>query len=172
MAQRGLTLMELMITLALTAILLMTAIPSYTDYQRKQALRGSLSQLYFLFRKAQNLALAHQKPVYAVIQTQNSWCIGLTEEPDCDCRVERHCQVEGESWQVSAPAPMRVTLDSLTFANHRTRFDPVHGRAYGYAGTLILSDGQRKGKIVINNLGRVRMCMSQGLLGGYPSCDA
>lgn len=167
----GYSLLECLLCMSILALLLSFALPSFSEAQRRTAMRSTLTQTYFLLKQARQLAIENQQSVSAVVMAEPSWCIGLTTENLCNCHVANSCMVSGEPYALTA-SDNHIVLSAVTFAEgDRTRFDGIHGTAYGHAGSVIYSDGERQGKVIVNNLGRVRLCLSAGELKGYASCN-
>lgn len=74
MSTRGFTLIELMITLVLLAILLLVALPSFTTTIERQRLKNATTELEALYRQARWEALrARQDVIIEVKSNGNSW---------------------------------------------------------------------------------------------------
>lgn len=69
MRQRGFTLVELMIAIAVIAILLMLAAPSFVDYMRVQRLKGVNAQLVTDLQYARTEAASRNGDVYIHFKT-------------------------------------------------------------------------------------------------------
>jgi type IV fimbrial biogenesis protein FimT len=60
---RGVTLIELMVTLAVLAIILTLAIPSFNDFRQRSALRGATDQIISFLNIARFEALKRNQPI-------------------------------------------------------------------------------------------------------------
>jgi prepilin-type N-terminal cleavage/methylation domain-containing protein len=85
--QHGFTLIELMVTIAVTIILLLIAIPSFMEFRQRAALRGAGDQLLSFWADARFAAVRENRPV--TVSFRNSGgivCIGATTATTaCDC---------------------------------------------------------------------------------------
>jgi prepilin-type N-terminal cleavage/methylation domain-containing protein len=112
MKNRGFTLIELMVTLAVMAVLLVLAVPSFEDYFQKARVRGTADQVTDLLARARAAAVKSNMPVAVLAKSEsgNSWCVGARQpiEPaawaprpetanSCDCiSSSAACVVDGE----------------------------------------------------------------------------
>lgn len=92
---RGFTLIELMVTLVVSAILLMLAIPSFNDFRERVAVRGAADQLVSFWANAKLEALKRNRPISVTLkQTSGDMCIGAsTSSSVCDCFTAAACDV-------------------------------------------------------------------------------
>lgn len=103
----GFTLVEMMITIAVAAVLLILAAPLYVDVREKSIVRGAAGDILAMGQRAKLEAAKRNSfvtvsirvPTGATFPTSN-WCIGLqTTEVGCDC-INATCDID----QVSARA--------------------------------------------------------------------
>ncbi|QJR82083.1 prepilin-type N-terminal cleavage/methylation domain-containing protein [Alteromonas pelagimontana] len=165
----GLTLTELLVVMGLIGLLLTLAIPSYVDLQHQQLLRKTLTQTRLLFREAQSLAMVESKTTRLQITTGASWCLAITRQTSCNCLIESDCAVAGREYKVSAAKTPILLFHSTFVPANSTSFDST-GLSYGFAGSLTFKIAERQAKLILSNLGRVRVCMAQGQLSGVPQC--
>lgn len=171
MLQRGFTLLESLLVISLVALLIQLSAPGFRYQIRQIALKQAATDAFFLLKRARILAITGPKPVRAVIKTGQNWCIGLTDEASCDCRKVSNCQIEGKELVISVHNAHTVQLDNTTFSGEDiTEFDAMQGRAFGHAGTVNFSTHDTQLKVIVNNLGRIKICVALGTLGHYPSC--
>lgn len=92
---RGFTLVELMVTIAVLAILLAIAIPSFLDFRERTVVRGAGDQLVSFWANARLEALKRDRPISVSIKkSASSMCIGAsTSATGCNCFNASACDV-------------------------------------------------------------------------------
>lgn len=78
---RGFTLIELMITLVVLAIIIGIAVPAMGQFTKKQAVRSTADELLMSLVYARNEALKESKKTY-VLPDANNWNTGWCVTPD------------------------------------------------------------------------------------------
>ena len=64
-----------------------------------------------------------------------------------------------------------VHIEKVTFGvNSVAVFDANRGLAIGHAGSIIFTDGVNNLKLILSNMGRVRICAVGSIVGGYKTC--
>lgn len=91
----GFTLIELMVTLAVLAILLVAAIPSFVDFRERAAIRGAGDQLVSFWANAKLEAVKRDQPITInVRKSGTNMCMGATTVvAGCDCFTASACDV-------------------------------------------------------------------------------
>lgn len=170
MERHGFTLVELLIGLAISAILLTMSVPAMQQQlalmQLSKVLNGGLSQ----FRRAQALAVYSGNDVVVVVASGTNWCLATTTAV-CNCQVSGDCISAGEIPALSYASHPNITLteNTLSPASH-TQFTGGIGTNEGYAGTLTFKAYHLTGKLILSNLGRVRACIVEFQYGAYDKC--
>ncbi|MFP5344533.1 MAG: GspH/FimT family pseudopilin, partial [Gammaproteobacteria bacterium] len=127
---KGFTLVELMVSVAVLAILLAIGIPAFQSTLDKRRLTGAAEQLYADLQFARSEAIRQNKRV-TVYFNASTWCYGMDVEPssDCDCSsAPGNCTVGGVQKVVSGTDFRNVAL-SNNFASNNVTFDPRRGTA-------------------------------------------
>lgn len=167
----GITLLEILVTTSIITLVLTLGIPSVLNAQKVMQLKGAAEVSYFTFQKARSAAISSQLDIMVVLNASNPWCIAISDSDLCDCQVEQDCTVNGIETKVQGTDFKLITMQDLRFgADKATVFDGVRGLAIGHAGSTVFSDGVNQIKLVLSNMGRVRLCINAGQLGGYESC--
>ncbi len=171
----GFTLVELLVTLTIAALLAGVAVPAmarFLDNARLRAATGDLARELVL---ARSHAYTFRKPIYFnVTVTGAAWCYGWGETPDCDCSsntrsacLTRESDLTREHRQTSADYPqIRLILTGRRRTSQVLRFSPVRGTAT--ATTLALENRDSQARVIVSILGRVRTCSPD--MTGYPPC--
>jgi prepilin-type N-terminal cleavage/methylation domain-containing protein len=101
-AQRraGFTLVEMMVTVAVAVILIMIAVPSFTDFRQRSAIRGAGEEVLSLWNQARFEAAKRNANVKFGISTSGgNFCVGVataasaTDSTPCDCFTAGACNI-------------------------------------------------------------------------------
>lgn len=117
--QMGVTLIELMITLIVVAIVLAFAIPSFIDSRQRSALRGAADQVASFWADARFEALRRNVDVRVTMRSDadGQICLGANRVPDvtptatCDCFTAGSCNVA--TWPDNQAAWRGVRITGL-----------------------------------------------------------
>lgn len=183
---RGFTLVEMLITLAILAILLAAATPSFTAFFDKARLRGAADDLATLYSKARTDAVKRGRDVTVAMAA--GWCIGANEAPDrtaanaanpvpasvaCDCTAANACFVDNQRRVLASADYSGVTTVGALPAN--LVFDGKLGNVTDLSSrtlTLASPSGKFRAQLDVSPLGQTRVCTPAGypVVGGYPAC--
>lgn len=166
--QSGFTLVELLVTLSVLAILVALAAPAMGQYLERTRLRLATEQLSQELKRARNHALVFQQPVFFSVRsvTPHRWCTDWSTQTDCDCfSTATACDARQHQSRMTSTDFRHIALQ-VPGARHGLRFSPVRGTA---SATSILLDSENyQTRIIVSPLGRVRTCSPD--LGGYRPC--
>jgi len=172
--QRGLSLVEMLCSLAITLVLLGGALPMVNELRAGQALAATASLLETDLHYARTLAISNGRPVRLSLQvlTNGRTCYAVHTGPANACR----CEGNGRS-QCEGDAKLLRLEDQA--GSHGVRIGPV-GRSIlfdGLKGTItptatlqVTAPDGRSIHQVINIMGRVRSCTPGGTVGGLRPC--
>jgi type IV fimbrial biogenesis protein FimT len=171
--QRGITLVESMITMVVTAVLVGAAAPSLQEARAKRHLDGAAAQLATDLRHARSVAVAQARPVrFSVHHGAAGSCYVVHTGPvsacSCDEQGQAQCSGGAQALLVAGfPATGAVRLSNTSAS---MLFEPDRGTVTP-TGTLRaeLADG-RSVRQIINIMGRVRACSPDGPASGHPAC--
>ncbi len=169
----GFTLVELLVTLAVVALLVTVAAPAMARFLDQARLRAAAQTLAQELRQARNHALAHQSRTHFSIAVRaRRWCYGWRDDSTCQCDSHAGaalCRTASDGrmhTQSSADFPA-VQLSGNQHSTHPgVIFSPLRGTATATA--FVLRNRYAAARVIISPLGRVRICSPDGRV--YPSC--
>lgn len=180
----GFTLIELMVTLAVAAILLTVAVPSFVDFFDRNRVRGAADDVVSLISDARAEAVKADRDVnIAMTGSGNSWCIGANAATppaggiaagtatSCDCSDTSACVVAGQRMAIETGAFPDVragTLATFTFNSKLGALVPLGDRSL----SLTSPRGKYTVSVEVNALGQSRLCVpaDKPMISGIASC--
>lgn len=94
---RGFTLIELMVSIAILGVLIAVAIPTFRDSRERASVRGAGDQLVSFWANARLEALKRNQPIAVSLKTNASggMCIGADTDTSaaCDCFTSAACDI-------------------------------------------------------------------------------
>ena len=98
--QKGMTLIELLVTLVVTSVLLAVAVPSYDNMRNSQKLINNTSSIFdFVEQTMQKAKRSNKQITYYLSGSADSWCIGASDassSKSCNCvSNKRQCMING-----------------------------------------------------------------------------
>jgi type IV fimbrial biogenesis protein FimT len=184
---RGVTLIELMVTIVVLGILAAMAAPTMNDVFERRRLIGATEAVYDQLLMARSEAIKQSRDTYVRIQRANQ-CLGVNDLPDptaTRCNCTQTDSEEDDACTLLAHGEEDRVLNVLQLANFRDvsidlptattdiRFNFVRGIVDEVATPfgITLSTPKYELRVVVNFVGRVSICVPSGSLGGYPSCS-
>lgn len=171
---RGLTLVELLCVLALSAVLLGGALPMFQDLRAGAALQATAALLETDLQFARSTAITQGSPVrLSVLATaEGGSCYvlytGAAQACVCDAQGQVRCEAGARALrQERQSAASGVTLAPLA---RSILFDSHKGTVTPTATVQVLAADGRAIHQVVNIMGRVRSCTPSGSVGGLPVC--
>lgn len=169
--QRGLTLIEVAIALAIVATGALTAVPGWQDLVARKRLEGAAARLATDLQGVRTEAVARNVPLRVSFHTDpggSCYVIHTGVRALCSCSAAA-ASCSAEAVLVSAvhlPAAHGVAVSASATS---ILFDPVHGTSTP-AATARLTAAQGAIHHVVNVMGRVRTCSPAGRIPGYRTC--
>ncbi len=160
--QRGVTFIEVMITVAIVAIIASLGVPQYFNHIEDNRLRHAAEDIYSKMYWARSQAIKENQNVVFYVQTGASWCVGFSSSGSCTCSTSGSC---GLGSIVAADYP-QTTLTETGLGASGT-FEPNQG-VIDAGGTLTVSAGSRSVNVEINKMGFSKICSAN--TPGYKSC--
>jgi type IV fimbrial biogenesis protein FimT len=169
MRLRGLTLIELMVTVAIIAVLLVLVVPSFNIFLARSRLTGAAEALAQDLQFARSEALRSNADVTLSLSPGDPWCFGsVPGNTACDCTTLNACTLR----RVDSNAYMGVTMAApTTFAGNATTFTARLGVAN--AGVVEFTHPDVIGtalRVRLGAAGQVSICSTVGALGPHPAC--
>ncbi len=170
-AQRGLTLIEAAVTVAVAAVTLSTAVPALRSVIDRRHLDGTAVQLAADLRFARTEAVARNQPVRISFHADGGGCylIHTGSRALCSCSASRPaCTGDAVLVRgVAVPTERRVTVDANVAS---ILFDPLHGTSTPAGTVRAVAASGLAVHHVVNLLGRVRSCSPAGAVAGWRAC--
>lgn len=161
----GFTLLELMVTMAIAAVLMLVAAPNFIEYRRNSELADAVSNFVVAAGSARSAALKSGRNVFLQANdTTAGWTSGWfvyvdnnwdnDYDADTDEVVTRH---------EALTSPVAVTAASATtFASGYLMFNgagfPRTTAGANANGSVTMATSTRSTNVVVDNSGRVRSC--------------
>jgi type IV fimbrial biogenesis protein FimT len=170
---RGVSLIEAMVALAIVAVLLAAAVPSFPALLQRAHLEGVALQFEADVQHARSLAVARQQGVrigFAAAAGGSCYVVHTGAAGACTCAAggTAACSAGAEALRVvhngGAHAP---TLHSNAAS---MLFDPVRGTVTPTATVRVVAADGRAIHQIVNIMGRVRSCSPGGAVPGYRAC--
>lgn len=162
--QQGTTLIELLVTLAVLAIIAGIGLPSYNAIVNKSKLVSLTQQLVEDLRVTKQLALTRNKKQYfSVNLAMPERCWVISSQPVCPCSASTSsCALE--NYQINTD----YSTISLNTNRDTLSFSPLSGTTNGASYTL--SVGSDSVKVKVSTLGLIRACTEAGGSILYADC--
>jgi type IV fimbrial biogenesis protein FimT len=165
-AVAGFTLIELMVTVALAAMLMLVAVPSYVQFQRNAQLSDAVSNFIAAVNAARSNAMKEGYNTYVVPNSASNWSSGWMVFTDSNFDQS----ASGEKTVLSHDAiDSGITVKTGSGSTLASGYVLFNGSGYprtktgGFGGgTLELSNPYRKISIIIDPAGRIRSCKPPG----------
>ena len=146
----GFTLIELMIAIAIFAIMASVALPSFMNQRRQTLLRDAISMIRGDLEMARSQAIRENGPVAVLIREDG---YGIFVDNGAGGGIKENWVRDGEEKQLctrSLSNGLKIDLNQVTFDGKRTQFN---GRGYvGNAGVLVVVDaGGKSATLDMNN---------------------
>lgn len=188
---RGFTLIEMIVTVSVLAILLTIAVPSFKDMVDKRRLVGAAERLYGDVQAARFESIKSNKQVtisFKNLGTATSWCYGMDDDSatGCDCSTvgsAANCTIGGVKKVVTSSDFKNVDLTSTDLTSNNLCVEPRRGKfssgtisatscSSTTVGNITLSSTSGVIKVNTASFGRVHLCSPSGTgqVVGYPLC--
>jgi type IV fimbrial biogenesis protein FimT len=186
----GFTLIELIVTIAVLAIILAIAVPSFQDFFERGRLKGASDGIVALVSTARGEAVKSGRNVTVSFKdiASGGWCVGASQDltpasgdplPDissCDCNVSNQCLVDNVERVVRSSDYREVGIDELPeefFVDGRQGTIYASGSSlYNFDILLSSPNNSYQLRLFVSPSGQSSGCVpiNQKAVPGYPSC--
>ena len=169
--QKGFTLIELMVTLTIVAVLLGIGIPAFSNVIVHEQLKGATETLASDLRRARSAAIAGGASSDVVMEFDvsdadaNDWTYTLANGSDI---IVTRSNADFSN-VISMTTSTGAFSDADADGNPDIRFSSVRAIAHGGTGILTFTSGATSIELNRNVMGMVSIC-SNGDSLGYPAC--
>ena len=171
--QHGLTLLELAIVVAITAIVAAAAAPSFSALIDARRLDSAATRLAADIQLARSEAIVRNRPLRLSLffgAGATCWIVHSGAPADCRCSEAAGAVCFASAHAIKGGVLANNERVSVAGNVASIVFDPLHGTSTP-TGTLRLV-GSRGNAVhhVVNVVGRVRSCSPDGAVPGYSPC--
>jgi type IV fimbrial biogenesis protein FimT len=171
--ERGVTLTECCVSIAIAALMVMVALPAFSDILRKRHLAGRAGELSADLQLLRTEAVARNVTARITLSSDlhgDCYVLHTGNAGDCVCNAEAPptCDAGAQAIKsVSFPAagPVRLAAELPS-----TAFDPVRGNAHPMNEFTVKDDSGREVRHKVSTLGRVKTCTTAAALLRYAPC--
>lgn len=161
--QQGFNLLELMVAVAVLAIVVSIAVPSFSRAIEKRNTIGAAEALYSQIQLARSESIARSQPVFMNIVGGANWAVGFGSDQNCDpsdnspaCTLP---DLEGNNAITHLLTSVDVGNVSVTATTNQLAFMPQRGMVNGT--TISITSQGNVGYVITLNvgmLGQVSLC--------------
>lgn len=162
MNARGLTLIEVMMALAVMAIVASLALPSFGAMGERARLKAVAETLAADITQARFEAAKRGLPLHVEFDPKPDWCWGVATISGCACSGEpQPCQLKTEQSADHA---------GIELINPRNAHLEPAGLSLEGGGAEFQSPHGERLRVMLSALGHARICAPRAPVSGYPSC--
>ena len=171
--QRGITLIETCMVLAVSTVLATTAAPGIQDLIAARRLDNTASQLANDIHLIRTAAVARNQTLRLSFLPRaggSCYVIHTGNAGDCACNGTGPALCQGDAREIKTVA-LSDSDQAIVAANVGSmRFDPMHGTSTPTGTVRIVGAGGREVRHIVNVMGRVRSCSPAPAVPGYRAC--
>lgn len=171
--QRGVTLLESLIVLTVTAVTLGTSLPGFEQARERRHLEGAAAQLETDIMYTRGLAVARNQGVrigFEALAAGTCYVIHTGPANACACAATGAavCNAGAEAvrtvhFAANGPVALRANVRSILF-------DPRLGTSTPTGTLRVVGRSDAAIHQIVNIMGRVRSCSPAAVVPGYPRC--
>lgn len=158
---RGLTLLELVIVIAVLAVLGALAVPSLDKRLDLLRLGSAAEALVADLNEARFEAARQGRAIHVVMQAGPGWCWAVVTDPGCVCGQRQACELRSATPSDHAGVRLSQAAAVQMLSS---------GRADGAASATLESRRGATLRVDVQQLGRARICTPGATSTRYPAC--
>jgi type IV fimbrial biogenesis protein FimT len=155
--QRGVTMIEACITLAIAGILASSALPSFKDSLDKRKVEGISSEVGTDLRYARSEAVARNTGVRVSFH-QGCYVVHTGSRADCQCDGQGPAVCTGDAVALKTVNSAEARGVQIVSNVSSLRFDPINGTTSPTGTVCTVPASGRSVHHVVSLMGRVRTC--------------
>jgi len=171
--QRGITLIQAAIVLAVTAIVAGSAAPSLQRLIDGRRLEGYATQLATDIQLIRTEAVASNEALrlsFHATTDGSCYVIHTGAASECSCAASGPAQCSGSAREIKTVIVAAADHVVLQANVASLLFDPLHGTSSPTGTLRVIGSNDRAIHHVVNIMGRVRSCSPQAAVPGYRAC--
>lgn len=161
-APRGLTLLEMMVAVAIVAVLVSLAVPGFGATLARLHLKSAAERVAADMAEARFEATRRGQAMHLHFVPGTEWCYAVAAAPACGCGSPQPCQLR----QALGRDHAGVVLERA----NNLHFEPAAGTASIPAAVLLRSSYGETLQVEMTRLGRAKVCAPEHGAPGYPLC--
>lgn len=172
----GFTLLELMITLVLVAILLTIAVPSYRSLRQEQMVKAATQAIYTDLMLLKSESVKRNTPISFIVfnSGQSNWCYRIDIDGSGSCNsCADSCSVldgrKGGDATEYGGLSLQASYSESATGIRPILFSPRRGTLP--SGHVQVTIADYSTKVMTSNIGRVRVCAVSDKVSGIPLCN-
>jgi len=171
--QHGLSLIEVAVVMAVAAVLIGTAAPSFADFIGTRRLDGAATQLATDIQFVRSEAVARNLPVRLSFfngDAGSCYVVHTGNSAQCSCAASGPATCSGGALEIKTVQLAARDHIGVQANTGSLLFDPLHGTSSPTATLRVLGTNGRAVHHVVNLMGRVRSCSPLNTVPGYAAC--
>lgn len=181
---QGFTLIELMVSIAVLAILIAMAAPAFNDFFQRYRLRGAADEVASVLASARAEALMRNRNVSVVFTGSGTeWCVGAAAAPEPatagdlvtangSCTCSNDCKLSGRVVETHGADQHGVTVAAVPATINFQRSTGAVGDFETRTAAFKSPNGIYRLNVAVSPMGRGRLCVPTGspAMAGFASC--
>lgn len=167
---KGFTVLELMTVVAVFAISISFATPSYNFLIKKYRLKGAIETIVSNLQSARGEAIKLNANTYVVFNVGGNWTLRSSNSLACANNASG-CSSTDWTGRSSATEFSGTNIDSTTFSSDTVTFDHIRGTSN--IGAITISLEEYSVDVKLNKLGYIKICSNNALTASnldYVAC--